>query len=85
MINLDFEIRKKEFVDYVLSFYGNADYDAIYPMNVSKKDAAKAINKYLKMLNDSDHQIFTNYGADSLDRERVRDILIDDYEYEWVI
>ena len=77
--------RKQEFVDYVLSFYGNTVFnDAIYPMNVTKKDAGKAVDKYLKTLCDPDHQIFTSFGADSLDRERVRDILIDDYEYEWV-
>ena len=85
MINLDLEIKKKEFVDYVLSFYGNADYDAIYPMNVTKKDAVRAINKYLCYLPSDDLKIFTVHGADSLDRERVRDILIDDFEYEWVI
>lgn len=62
-----------EFRNYVLSFYA---YDGIYPiagLTVSKVETA--IQDYLKLCGDP--QNFMDWGdGDSLDRERVRDILL---------
>ena len=61
----------QEFVDYVFDFYG-AD-DAIYPMVASKEQITVATLDYLDQCRDNAD--LWGYG-DSLDRERVRDILI---------
>ena len=62
----------REFRNYVLSFYG---YDGLYPiagLNVEKVEVA--IVDYIKMC--SDPQNFFEWGdGDTVDRERVRDIL----------
>ena len=61
----------QEFVDYVFDFYG-AD-DAIYPMGATKEQISAATLDYLDQCRD-DADLW-GFG-DSLDRERVRDILI---------
>ena len=61
----------QEFVDYVFDFY-SAD-DAIYPMGASKEQITVATLDYLDQCRDNAD--LWGYG-DSLDRERVRDILI---------
>ena len=66
------------FITYVESFYGNVP-DAVYPIGASPKMIIAATSKYLKSLNDK----MTWGGGDSLDRERVRDILIEDNNLEW--
>jgi len=62
----------REFRNYVLAFYG---YDGLYPiagLNVEKVEVA--IVDYIKMC--SDPQNFFEWGdGDTVDRERVRDIL----------
>lgn len=63
-----------QFYQYVLSFYGKG---GLYPMNANIDDIAAATDISIK-----------KYGADrfcgdSLDREIVRDILIDDFGYDW--
>jgi hypothetical protein len=67
-----------DFITYVESFYGNVP-DAVYPIGASPKMIIAATSKYLKSLNDK----MTWGGGDSLDRERVRDILIEDNNLEW--
>tara|TARA_A100000164_G_scaffold3818_1_gene3365 strand:+ start:9925 stop:10224 length:300 start_codon:yes stop_codon:yes gene_type:complete len=67
------------FVDYVFSFYG-AD-DALYQMNVTKDDITLATQDYLQAISDLDSDIFTWGDGDSLDRERVRDMLVRNYGY----
>ena len=82
-----------EFVDYVYSFYG-AD-DAIYPLfyvdtdknvhtdrQVTKVDILSATYDYLHEVNKRNDDHFTWGDGDSLDRERVRDILIIKYGYD---
>lgn len=59
------------FVDYVLSFYGAK---GIYAMNVSEIDVVKALAIYLSNPE-------TDCAFDSVDREKVRDILIDEFGY----
>jgi hypothetical protein len=67
-----------DFITYVESFYGNVP-DAVYPIGASPKMIIAATSKYIKSLNDK----MTWGGGDSLDRERVRDILIEDNNLEW--
>ncbi len=62
-----------DFVDYVWSFYGSDD-DSLYPIEgLTKLDIFKATAIYFKSMNDN----VTWGDGDSLDRERVRDILTD--------
>ena len=71
-----------EFIDYVLSFYGAA---GIYPENKrTKEQIAYATTLYLDACSDyeanPDLQMGMTWGGgDSLDRERVRDIMNDYY------
>ena len=62
----------KEFLDYVMSFYGDAD--ALYPIDgLTREEVALAVLNYLDLCAVSD---VVNWGdGDSLDRERVRDII----------
>ena len=77
-----------EFTNYVNDFYGNSD-DVLYPMNhmetgkrVSKVDILGAIYDYLHEINTRNSEVFTWGDGDSLDRERVRDILVLKYGYD---
>ena len=86
------------FVDYVDSFYGQND--PLYPMmNVetkqplSKVDILGATEKYLSLCAyyeqqdknwTSDYKVMVWGDGDSLDRERVRDILLEEYNYKYV-
>ena len=74
-----------EFVNYVDSFYGVND--PLYPLikdgqPLSKVDILGATEKY-RFLNVSDdnNELCTWGDGDSLDRERVRDILLADFGY----
>ena len=78
-----------EFVKYVDSFYGVVD--PLYPM-MSKEtgqplntvDIYCATKNYLDRCVDFFKNGITWGGGDSLDRERVRDILLDEYNYKFV-
>tara|TARA_B100000401_G_C52102979_1_gene392154 strand:+ start:65 stop:436 length:372 start_codon:yes stop_codon:yes gene_type:complete len=79
----------QEFTDYVFSFYGSDD--ALYPMRhndtnqlVTKYEIMLAIDLYLKECKrrKNDQVPFTYGGGDSLDRERVRDILIKSFNFD---
>ena len=67
-----------DFIAYVEKFYGNVP-DAVYPIGATPKMIIAATSKYIKSLNDK----VTWGGGDSLDRERVRDILIEYNNLEW--
>ena len=76
-----------EFIDYVDSFYGTND--PIYPMMcrenkqpLTKFDIERATQNYLVMCQDETNKFCTWGDGDSLDRERVRDILLADYNLE---
>ena len=78
-----------EFVDYVDSFYGVND--PLYPMmNVETKqplstiDIYGATQFYLAQCSDKNNKFCTWGDGDSLDRERVRDILLEEYNYKFV-
>ena len=77
-----------DFTNYVNAFYGDYD-DVLYPMNhektgkrVTKTDILSAIYDYLHLINTVKHEHFTWGDGDSLDRERVRDILVIKYGYD---
>ena len=63
----------KEFLDYVMSFHGDAD--ALYPIEgLTREEVALAVLNYLDLCAVSD---VVNWGdGDSLDRERVREFII---------
>ena len=72
------------FVEYVDSFYGVND--PLYPLvkdgkPLSKVDILGATEKYLSLCADPKAELCTWGDGDSLDRERVRDILLDEYGY----
>ena len=78
-----------EFIDYVDSFYGTND--PIYPMMcrenkqpLTKFDIERATQNYLVMCQDETNKFCTWGDGDSLDRERVRDILLEEYNYKYV-
>ena len=77
------------FVDYVDSFYGVND--PLYPMMsretkqpLNKHDILCATENYLSMCSDETNKYCTWGDGDSLDRERVRDILLEEYNYKYV-
>ena len=76
----------EEFVDYVWSFYNpNSD---LYPIKgLSKEDIFEAFKVYQSRLFNayfSNNLRYSWGGGDSLDRERVRDILIEDFHFTLV-
>ena len=90
------ENSQSQFINYVLDFYGKG---GIYPLAdpiinnkfVERDDVLKALEKY-KTLLDASIQLekelnienrYTWGDGDSLDRERVRDILLNDYNFTW--
>ena len=66
----------KEFLDYVESFYLPSHPDVLYPIdNLTREEIALATLNYLDQIAASNGTI--NWGdGDSLDRERVRDFII---------
>ena len=77
------------FVNYVDSFYGVND--PLYPMinqetkqPLSKVDILGATENYLSMCSDESNKLCTWGDGDSLDRERVRDILLEEYNYKFI-
>ena len=78
-----------DFVKYVDSFYGVND--PLYPMMsretgqpLNKLDILCATENYLSMCSDKTNNSCTWGDGDSLDRERVRDILLEEYQYKFV-
>ena len=80
------------FVSYVDSFYGQND--PLYPMMsretkqpLTKFDILRATENYLAMCDKAEKGGLSHYSwgdGDSLDRERVRDILLEEYNYKFV-
>ena len=75
-----------EFVDYVWDFY-NPQSD-LYPIKgLTKEDIFEAFKVYQSRLFDAyfnNNELYTWGAGDSLDRERVRDILIEDFHFTLV-
>lgn len=69
---------KKElnnFYNYVMSFYN--ELDGIYPIkNLTLTKVYNATHQYLDKIQSENNELYTWGGGDSLDRERVRDLLV---------
>ena len=90
------ENSQSQFINYVLDFYGQ---DGIYPLAdpiinnkfVERDDVLKAFKKYKTLLDaakelekETKTETLYSWGdGDSLDRERVRDILLQNYNFQW--
>jgi hypothetical protein len=64
-----------DFYDYVLSFYGK---DGIYPMGANLTLVRKATQDLIRILKIKGEK----FAGDSIDRELVRDLLIDKYKLQ---
>ena len=79
-----------DFMEYVWSFYGEHN-DTLYPIKgLTKQDILDALNVYQKRINvaESNNGRWFNVtyswgGGDSLDRERVRDIILESPQFSW--
>ena len=72
-----------EFIDYVWSFYGEHD-DTLYPIkNLTRHDILKAYLVYQDRIRKGDLEyVHYSWGdGDSLDRERVRDIILEQPQF----
>ena len=74
-----------EFIDYVWDFYNpNSD---LYPIkSLTKEDIFAAFRIYQSRLFNayfSDNLRYSWGGGDSLDRERVRDIILNNPQFTW--
>ena len=65
-----------DFLVYVESFYGNVP-DAVYPIGATPEMILEATAACWKEFG------IENFCGDSVDRERVRDIMIDKFGLEW--
>jgi len=66
----------QEFVDYVWSFYNPQS--ELYPIKgLTKKDIFDAFNVYVNRIESNNNEYYTWGYGDSLDRERVRDIILE--------
>ena len=76
----------QEFVDYVWSFYGEHS-ETIYPIKgLTKQDIFDAFYVYKHRLLNAANVPNNNYTwgyGDSLDRERVRDIILELPQFTW--
>ena len=79
-----------EFVDYVWSFYGEHS-ETIYPIKgLTKQDILDALKVYQERIeiaksnNERWFNVTYSWGdGDSLDRERVRDIILEQPQFTW--
>ena len=62
-----------DFISYVMSFYGP---DGIYPMSANRTIVRKATNDVIRISKIKGRE----FCGDSIDREFVRDLLIDKYK-----
>ena len=70
----------QEFVDYVWSFYNPQS--ELYPIKgLTKKDIFDAFNVYVNRIESNNNQYYTWGYGDSLDRERVRDIILEEPQF----
>ena len=73
-----------EFVEYVWSFYSPKS--DLYPIKgLTRLDIFDAFNVYVERIEKGDLE-YVHYswgGGDSLDRERVRDIILEQPQFSW--
>ena len=79
IINLD---DKSDFIEYVWSFYGTDD--PVYPIQGLTKEMIVLATAIYLILDKDDSRPEMNWGdGDSIDREHVRDIILDTFNLEW--
>ena len=79
IINLD---DKSDFIEYVWSFYGTDD--PVYPIQGLTKEMIILATAIYLILDKDDSRTEMNWGdGDSLDREHVRDIILDTFNLKW--
>jgi len=66
-----------DFIDYVMEFYGP---NGIYPMGANRTIARKATNDVIRICKIKGHR----FCGDSIDRELVRDLMIEKYKLQIV-
>ena len=72
----------QEFVDYVWAFYNPQS--ELYPIKgLTKKDIFDAFNVYVNRIESNNNEYYTWGYGDSLDRERVRDIILEQPQFTW--
>ena len=75
-----------EFVDYVWSFYN--PYSDLYPIKgLEPRHVWSALYTYQERIEKGDLE-YVHYnwgGGDSLDRERVRDIILEKPQFTWEV
>ena len=79
----------QEFINYVWAFYNPQS--ELYPIKgLTKKDILDALNVYQKRINVAESNngrwfnVSYSWGdGDSLDRERVRDIILEQPQFSW--
>ena len=70
----------QEFVDYVWSFY--SPQSELYPIKgLTKKDIFDAFNVYVNRIENDNNEYYSWGDGDSLDRERVRDIILESPQF----
>lgn len=62
-----------EFRDYMHKFY-HADYDPLYDVNFTDEEIIKGITEYIE--DEEAYKGIMKYGADTVDRERVAEIIL---------
>ena len=75
----------QEFIEYVLDFY-NPNIDLYTIKGLTKKDILEALNVYQDRIIESksnNNEYYTWGDGDSLDRERVRDIILEKPQFVW--
>jgi len=79
IINLD---DKSDFIEYVWSFYGTDD--PVYPIQGLTKEMIVLATAIYLILDKDDSRPDMNWGdGDSIDREHVRDIILDTFNLKW--
>ena len=70
----------QEFVDYVWSFYNPQS--ELYPIKgLTKDDILNAFNVYVQRIESNNNEYYSWGDGDSLDRERVRDIILENPQF----
>ena len=72
----------QNFIDYVWSFYGTDD--PVYPIQGLTKEMIVLATAIYLILDKDDSKPERQWGdGDSLDREHVRDIILDTFNLKW--
>ena len=72
----------QEFVDYVWDFYSPKS--DLYPIKgLTIKDVYDACDEYVSRIVSNNNDRYTWGDGDSLDRERVRDIILEKPQFVW--